>query len=83
MTAQGWLQIAIYLAVLTALTPLLGGYMARVYRGERVFLTPVLGPVERLTYRLLRVDPGVEQDWKAYARTTLVFSVALLGRPST
>ena len=36
MTAQGWLQIAIYLAVLTALTPLLGGYMARVYRGERV-----------------------------------------------
>ena len=38
MTAQGWLQIAIYLAVLTALTPLLGGYMARVYRDESVFL---------------------------------------------
>ena len=35
VTAQGWLQIAIYVAVLTALTPLLGGYMARVYRGER------------------------------------------------
>src|SRR4029079_9658148 len=49
--------------------------MARVYRNERVFLTPVLGPVERLTYRLIRVDPRVEQDWKAYARTTLVFSL--------
>ena len=75
MTVQGWVQIAFYLVVLTALTPVLGGYMARVYRNERVFLTPVFGPVERLTYRVLRVDPTVEQDWKAYARTTLVFSV--------
>jgi K+-transporting ATPase ATPase A chain len=74
VTLQGWLQIAFFFAMLTALTPLLGGYMARVYRNERVFLTPVLGPVEHRTYRLLRVNPGVEQDWKAYARTTLVFS---------
>ena len=43
--------------------------MARVFRGERVFLTPVLGPVERLTYRVLRVDPERGQDWKAYARS--------------
>jgi K+-transporting ATPase ATPase A chain len=75
VTLQGWLQIAIYLAVLTALTPPLGGYMARVYRGERVFLSPVLGPFERLTYRLLRVNPNRQQDWKAYARTTVVFSL--------
>ena len=74
MTAQGWLQIAIYVVVLTALTPLLGGYMARVYTGERVFLTPILGPVERLIYRLLRANPNREQDWKAYARTVIVFS---------
>ncbi len=74
MTAQGWLQIAIYVGVLTALTPLLGGYMARVYTGERVFLTPILGPIERLTYRLLRVNPDREQDWKSYARTVIVFS---------
>ncbi len=67
MTAQGWLQIGIYLVVLTALTPLLGGYMARVYTGERVFLTPILGPVERLLYRLFRVNPNREQDWKSYA----------------
>ena len=75
MTAQGWLQIAVYVAVLTALTPLLGGYMARVYRNERVFLTPVFGWLERGTYRALRVNPAAQQDWKAYARTTLIFSV--------
>src|SRR5690242_16849346 len=48
--------------------------MARVYTGERVFLTPVLAPVERLVYRLLRVDAAQEQDWKAYARSVLVLS---------
>jgi K+-transporting ATPase ATPase A chain len=74
VTVQGWLQIAVYVVVLTALTPLLGGYMAGVYRNERVFLTPVLGGLERLIYRALRIDPEAQQDWKAYARTTLVFS---------
>ena len=63
MTVQGWLQIAIFFAVLTALTPVIGGYMARVFGGERVLLTPVLGPVERLLYRTLRTDPEREQDW--------------------
>ena len=72
--AQGWLQIAIFLVVVVALTPPLGVYMARVYRNERVFLTPVLAPVERLTYRAIGVDPNREQDWKAYARTLVVFS---------
>src|SRR3954466_4333739 len=71
---QGWLQIAIFLAVLVALTPLMGGYMARVYTGERVFLSPVIGPLERLFYRALRVDPARGQDWKAYARSLLVLS---------
>lgn len=75
MTVQGWLQIAVFFAVLTAVTPLLGGYMARVFGGERVLLTPMLGPVERLLYRLLRTDPEREQDWKGYARTVVVFSV--------
>jgi potassium-transporting ATPase potassium-binding subunit len=72
--AQGWLQIAIFVAVVVALTPPLGAYMARVYRNERVFLTPVLGGAERLTYRLFGVDPDRGQDWKAYARTLIVFS---------
>jgi K+-transporting ATPase ATPase A chain len=71
---QGWLQIALFLAVLLALTPLLGGYMARVYTGERVFLSPVVGPLERLLYRVLRVDVTRGQDWKAYARSLLVLS---------
>ncbi|HET8673259.1 MAG TPA: potassium-transporting ATPase subunit KdpA, partial [Thermoleophilaceae bacterium] len=71
---QGWLQVAVYLAVLAAIVPLLGGYMARVYSGERVLLTHVVGPLERLLYRLLRVNPEEEQDWKRYARSLIVFS---------
>ena len=74
MTVEGWFQIALYVAVLMALTPVIGGYMFRVYGGERVALARVLGPLERAVYRLLRTGPGHGQDWKAYARTTLVFS---------
>jgi len=73
--AQGWLQIAIFLAVLLALTKPVGLYMARVFTNQRVFLTPVFGPIERFTYRALRVRPGEGQDWKAYARSLLVFSL--------
>jgi potassium-transporting ATPase potassium-binding subunit len=72
---QGWLQIALFVAVLVALTKPLGVYMARVFGDQRVFLTPVLGPVERLVYRALRVRPGEGQDWKAYARSLIVFSL--------
>jgi potassium-transporting ATPase potassium-binding subunit len=74
MTWQGWFQIAFFLAVLTALVPLLGGYMARVYMGRRVVLERVLGPVERLFYRAVRTSPDREQNWKQYATTVLVFS---------
>ena len=77
---QGWIQIVVFCAVLTAIVPLLGGYMARVFTNERVFLTPVVGPLERLTYRVLRVDTSVSQGWKAYAGTLLVFSGAVLAR---
>src|SRR4051812_35063574 len=75
MTVQGWLQIAVFFVVLTALTPLIGGYMARVFSGERVFLSPVIGPLERVLYRLLRTDPEREQGWKGYARTVIVFNL--------
>ena len=74
MSAQGWFQIGLFVVVLVALTPLLGAYMARVYRNEPVLLSRVLGPVERLTYRAIRTDPGAGQDWKSYARSALVFS---------
>jgi K+-transporting ATPase ATPase A chain len=71
---EGWLQIALFLAVIVALTPLVGGYMARVYSGERVLLSPVLGPVERLLHRFIRADVSQGQDWKRYARSVLLFS---------
>jgi potassium-transporting ATPase potassium-binding subunit len=73
--ARGWLQITVFVAVVIALTKPLGLYMARVYGGRRVFLSPLLGPVERLTYRVLRVDPAAEQDWKAYAKSLVLFSL--------
>ncbi|HEX4364870.1 MAG TPA: potassium-transporting ATPase subunit KdpA [Solirubrobacteraceae bacterium] len=72
--AQGYLQFAVFFGALVIAMPLLGGYMARLFTGQRVFLSPLLGPVERSTYRLLRTDPGAGQDWKAYARSVLVFS---------
>jgi K+-transporting ATPase ATPase A chain len=74
--AQGFLQIAIFFAVIVAVVPVLGGHMARVFRGERTFLDPVAGPLERSTYRLLRIDPEHGQDWKAYARSVILFSLA-------
>ncbi len=73
--AQGWVQIAAFLIVLTALVPFVGSYIAKVFRGERVFLSPVLGPVERFAYRMMRVRSEDGQDWKAYARSIVVFSL--------
>ena len=67
MTGQGLLQLALYVVVLVALVNPLGAYMAAVFRGERTFLSPLLGPVERLIYRVSGVDPAHESDWKHYA----------------
>ncbi|MGN6814655.1 MAG: potassium-transporting ATPase subunit KdpA [Solirubrobacterales bacterium] len=75
MMAQGWLQIGVFIAIVVALTRPLGAYMARVFSGRRVFLSPLLEPAERLTYRALRVDPSEEQDWKAYAKSVVLFSL--------
>jgi K+-transporting ATPase ATPase A chain len=73
---EGYLQIAIFVVVLVALVKPVGIYLARVFSNERVFLTPVLGPIERGAYRLLRVNPeGEGQDWKQYARSLIVFSL--------
>jgi K+-transporting ATPase ATPase A chain len=73
--AQGFLQIVVFCALLVAVAPVMGAYMARVFTDQRVFLTPVVAPVERLMYRLFRVDPDQEQDWKAYARSLIVVSL--------
>jgi K+-transporting ATPase ATPase A chain len=74
VTAAGWLQIALLLVVLTGITPLLGGYIHRVFAGERVLLTRALGPAERRFSALLAGSASVEQDWKGYAGGVLMFS---------
>jgi len=74
MTANGWLQIGIYLLVLLAITKPMGVFMARVFAGERTFLDPALRPIERLLYRITGVDDTREMDWKEYTIAMLLFS---------
>ena len=76
MTLNGVLQIAAFLAALLLLTRPLGAYMTRVFQGERTFLDPVLGPLERFIYRTAKIKPGEEMDWKANAVAMLVFNFA-------
>src|SRR5580698_8832132 len=76
MTFYGWLQIAVFSAIVILLTRPFGGYMTRVFSGEKTWLTPVLRPVERAIYRLCGVDEQVEQHWITYAVAMLLFSVA-------
>jgi len=75
MTTNGILQIALFCVIVTATAVPLGKYMARVFTGERVFLSPVLGPVERLLYAISGVDPKKEQHWLTYAVATLLFNL--------
>jgi potassium-transporting ATPase potassium-binding subunit len=76
MTFNGWLQIAIYCVLLVLITKPIGGYMTRVFNGDRTFLSPVLGPIERGLYRASGVDETQEQHWVAYAIAMLAFSFA-------
>ncbi len=75
MSAFGLVQVGLYLLVLVALVHPLGRYMARVYEGERTWLSPLLSPLERLVYRVAGVDPRSEQDWKQYALAALLFNL--------
>jgi len=75
MTFQGIAQIVIFFVVLTALTPLIGNYMYKVFTGQRVFLSPVFSPIERgLTWVFGSEAATEDQDWKAYAKSVIVFS---------
>jgi potassium-transporting ATPase potassium-binding subunit len=76
MTINGWFQIALFCVIIIALTRPFGGYMTRVFAGERTWLSPVLRPVEWAIYRLCGVDETVEQHWLVYAVAMLLFSVA-------
>ena len=76
MTINGWIQIALYSAVVLALARPLGGYMTRVFTGERTVLSPVLRPVERVLYGAAGLDERHEQSWLAYATSMLLFHLA-------
>jgi potassium-transporting ATPase potassium-binding subunit len=76
MTVNGWLQIALYCVLLTLIVKPLGGYMTRVFSGERTALSPVLRPLERGLYRLSGVDEAQEQHWVTYAIAMLAFTFA-------
>jgi K+-transporting ATPase ATPase A chain len=75
MTIVGWLQAALIFALVCVLVKPLGTYIARVFEGERVFLTPVLAPIEGLIYRVGRVRSDREMSWKGYAFSVIAFSL--------
>jgi K+-transporting ATPase A subunit len=78
MTLNSYLQLAFYMVVVIGLAKPLGAYMARVYEGKPFGLDRVLGPVERLIYRLSGVRSDEEMNWKTYALAMLVFNAALI-----
>jgi K+-transporting ATPase ATPase A chain len=75
MTANGWIQILLFFALLTALARPLGGFMYRVFEGEPTLIGRLLGPIERLFYRLAGIDAKSEQHWTSYTVGMLVFNL--------
>ncbi|HRE47701.1 MAG TPA: potassium-transporting ATPase subunit KdpA [Aggregatilineales bacterium] len=75
MTPSEIIQFILYFAVIIALTPLLGGYMARVFSGKPVVLSPLVRPLERMVYRFAGVNPTAEMTWRGYAAALLVFNI--------
>src|SRR5262245_26676244 len=75
MTTTGFIQIALFCAIVLALTPFLGGYMTRVFNGEQTWLTPVLRPVEAFLYRVSGVVEKQEQHWTTYTVSMLLFHI--------
>jgi K+-transporting ATPase ATPase A chain len=78
MSANGWLQFAVYSLILLASVRPVGIYLARVLEGERTWLTPVLRPIERLIYKLCSVNAKEEMNWREYAFAVLGFSAVTL-----
>ena len=78
MTGIGIAKIALYLGLITALTPLLGGYMKRVFSGERTLLDPLLRPLERGVYRICGVDANKDQGWIEWTIVMLAVNAASL-----
>lgn len=76
MTMNGWIQILIFCGILILLVKPLGGYMHRVFNGDRTPLSPVLGPLERGLYRICGTSEREEQHWTTYAMALLLFNLA-------
>jgi K+-transporting ATPase ATPase A chain len=76
MTLNGWLQILVYCGIVVLLVKPLGGYMYRVFNGDRTFLSPILGPLERGLYRISGTSEREEQHWTTYAAGIMFFSLA-------
>ncbi len=74
MTFSGWFTIFAFVVLLTLIAFPLGSYMAAVYQGERTFMDPIMRVPERFLYRIIRIDPTHEQDWKSYAKSLIIFS---------
>ena len=81
MTLNGWLQIALFLAAVAAVTVPLGRFMARVFARERTFLDLVLRPLERLIYKLTGVNEMHEMHWSEYALAMLAYLVLAMLKP--
>ncbi len=78
MTANGWLQILFFFALILLCAKPLGLYMARVFERERTFADPILRPVERLLYRLTGIDETHEMRWTEYGIAMLLFSLVTM-----
>jgi K+-transporting ATPase ATPase A chain len=78
MTAADLLEILLYLAIITAITPVLGRHMQRVFAGERTLLDPLLRPVEQAIYRISRVDAAKDQTWVEWTVAMLAVNAASL-----
>jgi len=78
VTAINFIEILVYLAIIVAITPIVGRYMTRVFAGEKTFLDPVLRPIEKGIYRVCGVDAGKDQTWVEWTIAMLVVNAASL-----
>jgi len=78
MTVQGWLLIALFVAILLALTRPMGMWLFALYEGRRTPLHAVFGPIEHGFYKLAGIDPDEDQSWRTYAVHMLLFNLVLL-----
>ena len=78
MTLAGWFEIGLTLALVLLAAYPIGHFMADVFENRRTFLTPIVGPVERVLYRVAGVDPEAEQKWDEYAISMVPFGGACL-----